>query len=508
MFVTPSSGSTVSPENLEPLRGTLPSERAIPQLLPPVLGTGDLLALFFLNVFWVTNITPIAIGGASGFLYWGMCGLAFFIPCSFVMAQLARMYPTSGGIVTWTYHALGSKWSFFVGICAWLPGILSVVNAAVAVISLVQAVQPGWLDQTWEQGVALIAVLLFCGVLACQRTRTVQYVLNSGAWAMGIATVLVLAATLQWLASGHHPMSSLSLGDMTITPSNIALLGSATLALFGSNMPLTLLGEIPPHQQQRANVRHLFWGTSLTLAGYLVFTLAVLVIQGADAAMKTVNPMVLLISTVQRAFGVPLGKVMALCLGFYFLLIPVALHVCFSRVLLVFALDRRISGWFSRLTIHRVPRNAIVAQGLITIGVSIVIYFLVPAISFLGKPADLSSIAYNVLGASLLLVWAVSFLFPFLDLAVLAFRARAKLQAHRLLPLPLLFPLILICTILGTALCLAAIWFTLTNSFIPGLIPNTTWWYVIGGIALCCLLVFAALSAVTNSEARWEALRG
>src|SRR5579875_2184803 len=322
MFVTPSSGSTVSPENLEPLRGTLPSERAIPQLLPPVLGTGDLLALFFLNVFWVTNITPIAIGGASGFLYWGICGLAFFIPCSFVMAQLAQMYPTSGGIVTWTYHALGSKWSFFVGICAWLPGILSIVNAAVAVISLIQAVQVSWLDQTWQQGLALIAVLLFCGLLACQRTRMVQHVLNMGACAMGLATILVLAATIQWLASGHYPMSSLSVGEMTITPSNIALLGSATLALFGSNVPLTLLGEIPPSLQQRANLRHLFWGTSLTLVGYLVFTLAVLVIQGANAAMNTVNPMILLISTVQSVFGTTMGKLMALCLGFYFLLIP------------------------------------------------------------------------------------------------------------------------------------------------------------------------------------------
>src|SRR5579883_3045775 len=163
MFAPPSPGS----EQLASAQGELPSERALPHLLPPVLGTGDLIALFLFNVFWVTNITPIAIGGVSGFLYWGICGLTFFIPCSFVMAQLAQMYPTSGGIVTWTYHALGSKWSFFVGICAWLPGILSVVNAAVAVISLIQAVQVSWLDQTWQQGLALIAVLLFCGLLAC-----------------------------------------------------------------------------------------------------------------------------------------------------------------------------------------------------------------------------------------------------------------------------------------------------------------------------------------------------
>ena len=486
----------------------LPSERTIPQILPPVLKTTDLITLFLLNVFWVTNITPIASSGASGFLYWLICGLTFFVPCSFVMAQLARMYPYEGGVVAWTYHALGSKWSFFVGICAWLPGILSIVNAAAAVISLVQAVQGTWLSEPWQQGLAMIALLLFCGALACQRTRTVQHLLNIGACAMGVATVVIIIATIQWLATGHHPMSALSPSTMAITPSNIAILGSATLALFGSNMPIMLLGEIPQDQQRRATDHHLVWGTGLTMAGYIVFTLAVLTIQGADTAMNTVNPMVLLLATVQSALGPLAGKLMALCLGFYFVLIPVALHMCFSRLLVVFSLDRQISLWFGKVTVHRVPRHAIGAQAFITVVVAVVVYFLAPAISFLGKPADLSSIAYNVLGASLLLVWAVSFLFPFLDLGVLVFRARAKLHAHRLLPLPILLPLILICSVLGTMLCLAAIWFTLTNSFIPGLLPNTTWWYVIGGIALSCLIIFAALSAVTNSEAKWEALRG
>jgi glutamate:GABA antiporter len=485
----------------------LPSERTLPQLLPPVLGTTDLVALFLLNVFWVTNITPIAIGGASGFLYWGICGLTFFIPCSLVMAQLGRMYPTSGGIVTWTYHALGAKMSFFVGICAWLPGILSIVNAVAAVIALVQAVQGTWLEQTWQQGLAMLGLLLFCGLLACQRTRMVQYILNGSVVAMGIATLLILVATVQWLATGHHPMTFLSVMTMGITPSNIAILGSATLALFGSNMPLALLGEIPHHQQHQATTRHLFWGTSLTLGGYLVFTLAVLVIQGSDAALRTVNPMILLLSTVQSVFGSPMSQVMAVCLGFYFLMIPVALHLCFSRLLVVGALDRRISLWFRKVTVHRVPRHAIIAQVLITIVVALVIYFVIPYL-FPGKPADLSNIAYNVLGASLLLVWAISFLFPFVDMAVLTFRARTLLVQARLFPIPLLVPLLLFCTGSGCALCLAAVWFTLTNSFIPTLIPNTTWWYVIGGIALSCVILFAALSAVTNSEAKWEQLRG
>lgn len=488
-------------------QGTLPSERRTSQLLPPVLRTFDLVALFLLNVYWVTNITPIAIGGASGFLYWVICGGAFFLPCSFVMAQLARMYPHEGGIISWTYHALGSRWSFFIGICAWLPGILSVVNAAAASISLLQAVQPNWLSQTWQQGLVMLVLLCFCGLLACQRTRMVQHILNASAAAMGVATLLILAATVQWFVTGHHSLSPLSFSSMSLNPGNIAILGSATLALFGSNMPLALLGEVPQSQRSRAAINHLWWGTGLTLFGYGIFTLAVLAIQGADAALQTVNPMVLLLSTVQQVYGPWMGKLMALCLEFYFLMIPVALHVCFSRLLVVFSLDRRISLWFSRVTLHRVPRNAIVAQLTVTMAVAVVIYFLVPAL-FSGNPADLSSIAYNVLGASLLLVWAVSFLFPFVDVMILAVRARPLLIEHRLLPIPILLPLLLLCAVTGSALCLASIIFTMMNSFIPSLMPNSTWWYVIGGIALSCLIAFAALSALSHSEAKWEELRG
>jgi amino acid transporter len=88
----------------------------------------------------------------------------------------------------------------------------------------------------------------------------------------------------------------------------------------------------------------------------------VLVVQGAGVASQTVNPMVLLITTVDRVGGKALGDVMALCLGFYFLMIPVALHLCFARLLMVAALDRYVSIWFSKLNVHRVPFESALEQ--------------------------------------------------------------------------------------------------------------------------------------------------
>src|SRR3989442_8299034 len=117
-------------------------------------------------------------------------------------------------------------------------------------------------------------------------------------------------------------------------------------------MPLALGAEI---KDRRAIPRHLTWGTLLTLGGYLVFTFALLAVQGANTASTTVNPMLLLLTTVQSVFGRAVGDMMAVCLLCYFLLIPVALNVCFARLFMVAAIDGRVSGRFAKLHRERVP---------------------------------------------------------------------------------------------------------------------------------------------------------
>lgn len=92
-------------------------------------------------------------------------------------------------------------------------------------------------------------------------------------------------------------------------------------------MPLANAGEV---KERSVLMRHLTWGTLLTLGGYLLFTLALLIVQGAAGAANTVNPLLLLIVTVKQVCGPFAGAVMALCLLLYFVLIPVALNVCFA----------------------------------------------------------------------------------------------------------------------------------------------------------------------------------
>lgn len=480
----------------------LSSETYIPAAMPRLLGTGDLTSLFLLNVFWVTNVTPVVTGGAASFTYWLIAGVLFFIPCSLVMAQLVTLYPYAGSIYNWTQHALGSGWSFFVSIIAWLPGVLSMINAAAITVSCLQVLNANWVVPPWQQGLVIIGVLAFVGVLSLQRTGIVQRILNIATGAMGLATVLILVSACTWLLTGHP--SATNFGDVTgwnvvvLGPqTNLALLGSVTLALLGSDMPLAMAGEV---REKRSLTRHLTLATSLTLIGYILFTFALLVVKGATAAQNTVNPISLLVATVDGTLGKFFGSVMIICLMFYFLMIPVALNVCFARFLVVASVDRRMTKWLAKLNKDRVPTHALLSQVIIAGVLTIAIYFLAPTFTVLGQPADLNSKVYNVLGAGLLLVWAVSFMFPFIDLAVLYFRERDAFLSKRILPLPLLAA----CVFCGIALCAATIYFTLNNSFIPQLIPNSTWWYVVGSIAIITLVIIATISLVVNNEAGWE----
>ena len=477
------------------------SESYPPLVLPRLLGGWDLTALFLLNVYWVTNVTPLAAGGTASFTYWVIGGLLFFVPCSLVLAQLAALFPHEGSLYNWTHHALGPGWAFFVSICAWLPGVLSIVNAAAAFVSCLQALNPTWLVLSWQQGLAIFGVLAFTGFLSCRRTRMVLSVLKGAASLMLFATLLIGASALLWLLGGHHAATNLadpSGWRINWGPQgNLALLGSVVLALMGSDMPLALGAEI---KEKRAIPRHLTWGTLLTLGGYLVFTFALLVVQGVGVAGNTVNPMVLLLATVQSAFGKLGGEVMAVCLLCYFLLIPVALNVCFARLFMVAAIDGRVSVRFARLNKERVPVNALVMQVLVAGLFAALLYFLIPQIVLFGTPATFTSEVYNVLGASLLLVWSVSFMFPFIDLAALYVRDRWAFRRRRVVPVPLLA----ISVLVGTLLCAATIVITLFNSFLPSLISNQTWLSVVGGMTLTCLVLCALGSMLSTGQANWE----
>jgi uncharacterized membrane protein YbhN (UPF0104 family) len=157
----------------------------------------------------------------------------------------------------------------------------------------------------------------------------------------------------------------------------------------------------------------------------------------------------------------------------------------------------------------RIPRNAIILQTIVAVVFTLVIFFLVPyAVPSLGDPATLTTNAYTVTAASLLLLWAFSFIFPFADLAFLYFRQRRNASSREAFTRQLIypFPLLAVCIVVGPLVCTGAIVVTLLYTWIPAFITNSQWLALVGILTLTLLVIFAVASMYITSQVDRERL--
>src|SRR5499427_10343269 len=139
----------------------LRSERVAGGMLPRVLTTFDMVAIFVAIVLFITNSAAIQPAGPAAYGWWLIGFLVFLIPCAIATGQLGVMFPGEGSIYLWTHKAFGRFWGFFAGFCAWWPGVLVMVATGTLVISFLGFAFPksNTLSVAW-QGVIIVAVIL------------------------------------------------------------------------------------------------------------------------------------------------------------------------------------------------------------------------------------------------------------------------------------------------------------------------------------------------------------
>jgi amino acid transporter len=422
---------------------------------------------------------------------------------------LGVLHPHEGSLYNWTHRALGGYWSFFIGFCAWFPGVLVIVAGTDIIVSFIQGLNSGWLVDPWQQGLVLIGLIIVTGFIATMRLRTVQYVVNVVIGLILLAVVIIGLAGLVWLAQGHPSATTFS--DLTGwgihfngSLANINLFGLITLAYLGTEVPMNMGGELlgsSNNQDARRRIveKHLLWGTVLVFIGYFVATFSVLVVQGSAASSAGGFA---LVTTVDKVLGPFMAKVTAICIMSFFIMVPIVYNYTFARLLLVGGIDQRLPRRIGLLNKNRVPRNAIVLQSIVAIIFTALAFLVLPyAISLGGKPSDLAIEVYNVSQAAATLVWAISSSFFFIDILVFYFRDRAAFLRQRIFPMPVLWVTVL----LGPFACLLAIVDTLFFSWI-GQIGNNSWWFIVGGITVICLMVAALGAMLASGEASWQRL--
>ena len=475
------------------------SEQYVPASMLPVLGTFDMTAIYLAAIFFIGNAANTAgFGGVASLTFLLIGGATFFLPCVIATAQLGVLFPHEGSLYNWTCHALGGYWGVFVGAIYWVPNVLGIIGAADGLITYIQGLNNNWLTQPWQQGCAILAVLAFTTVLAVQRQRTMQNVVNVVIGSILVVVFLVGLSGVLWITSGHPSATPLNhVTDWQVNNANFSIFGLIALLYLGVTIPMNMAGEI---RNTKVIPRHLLWGTVLVIMSYIICTLVPLVVRGPALAKAPILPYEI-ITSLDVVLGKAVGSICAVCILGFYLVSPLVYNYANARLLFVAAIDRRLPRFLGRLNGNRVPANAIIFQSVVAGVIVVCIFMIAPAITFLGKPADLATEVYNVLLASLTLILALSTIFFFVDLLLIYLKDRPRFHQQRIFPMWILW----LCIVVGPIACLVVVVNTLQNSWIPQLISNTQW-LIATGIIILLAVVFTAIGAMLASgQTSWEA---
>jgi amino acid transporter len=461
----------------------LPSERIAGSLLPKVLTTFDMVAIFICIVLFISNSALMTGAGPAAYVYWLLGFVTFLVPGAIVTGQLGRMFPGEGSLYLWTHKALGDFAGFFAGFCAWFPGVLGLVATADGALTLLQQLNGAWLSQPWQEGCVIILIIALSATLALARLRLTQRLVNLVCLAYGGAILLIGIGGL--LALLHHQVAPIdyALHNWLPTPATFTFYGTVVLALLGVEVPLNLGVEI---KESRAVTHYLLWGSLVIMLAYLVGTFGVMIAvplsdQSSPAAVA---------EAVRLGFGGTLGQFLGLLVTLifvgFFVLTTAVFNYSFARLLFVSGLDRHLPSALSRLNANRVPSVAVLVQSVLASLVAALIFLVAPVTLHLLRPADLTTIVYDVLQAALTVIWCVSMVFLFCDVVLIRRKYREHFARQQLAP-GWVFHL---CLVLGVLASSAGVLVIFTNPWV-NLLSRRQW-----DLALLALLLVAALAAL------------
>jgi glutamate:GABA antiporter len=475
--------TTIAP----PRAGELLSERIAPGILPKVLGPFDMVAIFVAIVLFANQGSVIQAAGAAGFVYWILGFVTFLIPGAIVTGQLGLMFPGEGSIYVWTNKALGGFWGFFAGFAAWWPGVLVMVATADLIVTMLQFLNGSWLQQPWQQGLVILAVIWFSTVLSILRFRVTQNMVNTVFVIYGAAIAAVGLAGLAWLLGGHPVANDFSRNAFGLNGGNATFYGLVILALLGIEVPLNMGVEI---KDRRAITSYLFWGSLVVIAGYLLLTFGAMVVVPQASANSTTA----ILQAVQMSLGSVVSTIVALILIAFFLFNTTVYNYSFARLLFVSGLDRRLPGVLGKVNRNKVPHVAVFTQAVIT--------SVITAITFIvfgfGANVNLGTQIYLILQASVTVIWCVSMVLLFADVLVIRGKYPDEFKREQLAPIGVF----VVASVAGAIASAVGIWVTLTGSWNGQLIGNRDWLWLVGGVGVISLAVAVVVYVLGLNQAR------
>lgn len=356
--------------------------------------------------------TPAAQSAGS----WLLVGLVVAAVVAFCnatsSAQLAAVYPTSGGTYVYGRERLGPWWGFVAG---WSFVIGKTASCAAMALTFAAYAAPSG----WERPVAVVAVICLAAVNYRGVTRTALLTR-----VIVVAVLLVLAVVVAAGASGGTPrIADAAAGDL-FAAGGYGILQSAGLLFFAfaGYARIATMGE-EVRDPERTIPRAIVLALTIAVVVYAAIAVAILVTIGGDGVAASSAPLSDTVSARGWEWAVPIVRVGAAVAALGALL---ALIAGIGRTTLAMARNGDLPSWLA--AVHprfSVPHHAEVALAAVVcvlvltldlrgaIGFSsfgVLLYYFVANVAAFTQPRELRRYppALQILGATGCLVLAAT----------------------------------------------------------------------------------------------------
>ena len=321
------------------------------------LGTSDALVIGLGSMMGAgvfAGFGPAARAAGAGLLIGLLLAAAIAYCNATASAQLAAVYPTSGGTYIYGRERLGPWWGFAAG---WGFLIGKTASCAAMALTVASYALPGpW----WAQrivAVAAVVVLTALNYRGITKTATLARILVA-------CTLIALAAVVIGIAIGGVRLSNLSGAGSWSSTTVYGVLQSAGLLFFAfaGYARIATMGE-EVRDPTRTIPRAIIVAFGIAVVVYLVVGVAVLLAAGPERRARSAAP---LAEALHTAGAAPLLPVVAAGATLASLGALLALIAGIGRTTLAMARHRDLPGWLAAVhPRYQVPHHAEIALGVV-----------------------------------------------------------------------------------------------------------------------------------------------
>src|SRR3990170_3176092 len=109
----------------QPRDNPLAAELVPEQVLPKVLTTFGLVAIYVFIIYFITGSSIMSTAGWAAMPMWVLGFLVFLVPAGLAVVELGNLWPAQGGVYIWSYRTLNEPLAFLGGFLSWIPVILA-----------------------------------------------------------------------------------------------------------------------------------------------------------------------------------------------------------------------------------------------------------------------------------------------------------------------------------------------------------------------------------------------